>query len=52
MARHPGHVTIEWLGYRAEPPIGLLVLAMLLSCGQLALSPALIAASRLSRGLS
>jgi HemY protein len=30
MARHPGHVTIEWLGYRAEPPIGLLVLAMLL----------------------
>jgi HemY protein len=29
MARNPGHVTIEWLGYRLEPPIGLLVLAVL-----------------------
>ncbi|MPZ08980.1 MAG: heme biosynthesis protein HemY [Kiloniellaceae bacterium] len=29
MAQHPGQVTIEWLGYRLEPPIGLLVLAAL-----------------------
>ena len=30
MAQHPGQVTIEWLGSRLEPPIGLLVLAVLL----------------------
>lgn len=29
LARHPGQVTIEWLGYRVEPPVGLLVLAVL-----------------------
>ena len=29
MALNPGHVTIEWLGYRLEPPIGLLMLAVL-----------------------
>lgn len=30
MALNPGYVTIEWLGYRLEPPIGLLMLAVLL----------------------
>ena len=29
MALHPGNVTIDWLGYRMEPPIGVLVLAVL-----------------------
>ncbi|MGF1628876.1 MAG: heme biosynthesis HemY N-terminal domain-containing protein [Kiloniellaceae bacterium] len=29
LARHPGQVTIDWLGYRMEPPIGLLVLAVI-----------------------
>ena len=27
LAEHPGRVSIEWLGYRMEPPIGILVLA-------------------------
>ncbi len=27
LTRNPGQVTIEWLGYRMEPPIGLVVLA-------------------------
>ncbi|NIA71049.1 heme biosynthesis protein HemY [Pelagibius litoralis] len=27
LAEHPGSVSIEWLGYRMEPPVGLLVLA-------------------------
>lgn len=30
LARHPGDVTIQWLGYRMEPPIGLVVVAVLL----------------------
>ena len=29
LAQRPGQVTIDWLGYRVEPPIGLLVLAAL-----------------------
>ena len=29
LARHPGQVTIEWLGSRLEPPVGLLVVAVL-----------------------
>ena len=29
LALHPGQVSIQWLGYRLEPPIGLLVLAVL-----------------------
>jgi HemY protein len=29
LARHPGQVTIDWLGYRMEPPVGLAVLAVL-----------------------
>ncbi len=27
LAEHPGRVTLDWLGYRLEPPIGVLVLA-------------------------
>ena len=27
LAEHPGRVSIEWLGYQMEPPIGMLVLA-------------------------
>jgi len=30
LALHPGDVTIQWLGYRMEPPIGLVVVAVLL----------------------
>ncbi|WP_340116264.1 heme biosynthesis HemY N-terminal domain-containing protein [Pelagibius sp. 7325] len=29
LALHPGQISIQWLGYRLEPPIGLLVLAVL-----------------------
>lgn len=29
LASHPGQVTIEWLGYRLEPSVGLLVVAIL-----------------------
>ncbi len=29
LAQHPGHVTIEWLGYRLEPPVGFLVLVFI-----------------------
>lgn len=29
LARHPGQVVIEWLGYRMEPSVGLLVVAVL-----------------------
>jgi HemY protein len=29
LAQHPGSVTIQWLGYRMEPPIGLLVLVVI-----------------------
>ena len=25
LADHPGEVSITWLGYRAEPPIGVLI---------------------------
>jgi len=30
LAQHPGQVSIEWLGYRMEPPIGFLVLVFIL----------------------
>src|SRR3546814_17523136 len=29
LSTHPGRVTIEWLGYRLEPSVGFLVLAVL-----------------------
>src|SRR5690606_14376199 len=29
LASHPGQVTIEWLGYRLEPSVGLLIVATL-----------------------
>src|SRR3546814_18109741 len=57
LATHPGQVTIEWLGYRLEPPIGLLVLAVLLFAAAAALLYRLVRAilgtpRRIGRALS
>ncbi|GAB4394067.1 MAG: heme biosynthesis HemY N-terminal domain-containing protein [Kiloniellaceae bacterium] len=45
LAQHPGTVTIEWLGYRLEPPIGFLVLVFIV------FSIAVILLYRLIRGI-
>ncbi len=45
LAQNPGHVSIEWLGYRLEPPIGFLVLATIV------LSAAVILLYRIVRGI-
>src|SRR3546814_8063392 len=57
LATHPGQVTIEGLGYRREPPIGLLVLAVLLFAAAAALLYRLVRAilgtpRRIGRALS
>lgn len=45
MAQHPGHVTIQWLGYRMEPPIGFLVIVAIV------FSVAVILLYRVIRGI-
>lgn len=45
LAQHPGYVTIQWLGYRMEPPIGFLVVVAIV------FSVAVILLYRVIRGI-
>ena len=46
LASHPGQVTIEWLGYRLEPSVGLLVVATLVFAIVVALLAVVMIATR------